>query len=139
MTAEAFLDANVLLYASSAAVADGPKRQMAQELMLSAPFALSAQVLQEYIANALRKKALGISEANIDATLEMAAGVTVLPVSYLLILAAVAQRRRHRISHWDATILAAAQALDCSILYTEDLNHGQIYDGVKVINPFRDF
>ena len=137
MTAEAFLDANVLLYASSAAVADGAKRRAAHELMLSAPFALSAQVLQEYIANALRKKALGISEANIDATLEMATGVTVLPVSLPLVLAAVALRRRHQISQWDATILAAAHALGCKVLYSEDLNHGQDYDGVKVINPFR--
>ncbi len=137
MTAESFLDASVLLYASSGAVADRAKRRAAHELMLSAPFALSAQVLQEYIANALRKQALGITEANIDATLEMAAGVTVLPVSLPLILAAVALRRRHQISHWHATILAAAQALGCRVLYSEDLNHGQDYDGVKVINPFR--
>lgn len=129
MTAEAFLDATVLLYAGSAAVADRAKRRAAQELMLAAPFALSAQVLQEYIANALRKQALGISEANIDATLEMAAGVTVLPVSLPLILAAVALRRRHQISHRDATILAAAQALGCKVLYSEELNHGQDYDG----------
>ena len=61
MTAEIFLDANVLLYASSNAVEDKNKRDRAQALMIAAPFALSAQVLQEYIANALRKKQLGIS------------------------------------------------------------------------------
>ena len=65
MSAEAFLDANVLLYASSNAAEDKAKRDRAQALMIEAPFALSAQVLQEYIANALRKKQLGISEANI--------------------------------------------------------------------------
>ena len=136
MTAEAFLDANVLLYASSAAAADARKRQAAQELMLAAPFALSAQVLQEYIANALRKKQLGISEANIAATLELAASVTVLPVSLPLILAAMALRWRFQVSHWDATIIAAAMELGCTTLYSEDLNDGQDYDGVKVINPF---
>jgi predicted nucleic acid-binding protein len=37
---------------------------------------------------------------------------------------------------WDATIIAAAVELGCSTLYSEDLNHGQSYDGVKVVNPF---
>jgi predicted nucleic acid-binding protein len=37
---------------------------------------------------------------------------------------------------WDAAILAAAQELDCDTLYTEDLNHGQIYGTVRVVNPF---
>jgi predicted nucleic acid-binding protein len=92
--------------------------------------------LQEYIANALRKKQLGISETNIHAMLELAATVTVLPVSLDLILASVQIRRRFQVSHWDATIIAAALELSCSTLYSEDLNHGQSYDGVKVVNPF---
>jgi predicted nucleic acid-binding protein len=40
------------------------------------------------------------------------------------------------ISHWDALILASARELDCTVVYSEDLNHGQDFDGVKVINPF---
>ena len=121
MIAEIFLDANVLLYASSNATEDKTKREQAQALMIGAPFALSAQVLQEYIANALKKKQLGISETNIYA---------------MLILASVQIRRRFQVSHWDATIIAAALELSCSTLYSEDLNHGQSYDGVKVVNPF---
>jgi predicted nucleic acid-binding protein len=68
MTAEAFLDANVLLYACSSAPDDRAKQQRAEHLILNTSFALSAQVLQEFIATALRKKSLGITEANIDAT-----------------------------------------------------------------------
>ena len=136
MTAEAFLDANVLLYASSKAAADQAKSRRAQELILSAPFALSAQVLQEYIANALRKKSLGITEANIEAMLEMASEVTVLPVTLPLVILAMGIRRRHQVSHWDSTILAAAQELNCTTLYSEDLSHGQTYGSVKVVNPF---
>ena len=48
MNSEIFLDANVLLYASSNVVEDKDKRDRAQGLMIKAPFALSAQVLQEY-------------------------------------------------------------------------------------------
>lgn len=136
MIAEIFLDANVLLYASSNATEDKTKREQAQALMIGAPFALSAQVLHEYIANALRKKQLGISDENIHAMLELAATATVLPVSLELILASVQIRRRFQVSHRDATIIAAALELGCSSLYSEDLNHGQNYDGVRVVNPF---
>lgn len=136
MSAEVFLDANILLYASSAAPADAEKRERAQTLMIEERFALSAQVLQEFIANALRKKALGLTEANIDATLELASHVPVQPITRELIVEAVALRRRYQISHWDATILAAARELGCHTLYSEDLNHGQDYEGVRVVNPF---
>jgi predicted nucleic acid-binding protein len=136
MSAEVFLDANILLYASSSAPADADKRKRAQTLMIEERFALSAQVLQEYIANALRKKSLGLTEANIDATLELASHVPVQPITRELIVEAVALRRRYQVSHWDATILAAAHALGCHTLYSEDLNHGQDYEGVRVVNPF---
>ena len=136
MIAEVFLDANVLLYACSSAPADRAKQQRAEALILNTPFVLSAQVLQEFIANALRKKALGITEANIDAMLELASHVRVLPITHELILIAVAIRRRFQVSHWDSTIIAAAKELGCKTLYSEDLNHDQDYDGVTVINPF---
>ena len=137
MIAEAFLDANVLLYACSSAPDDRAKQQRAEHLILNTSFALSAQVLQEFIANALRKKSLGITEANIDATLELASHVRVLPITHELIVTAVTLRRRFQLSHWDSTIIAAAQQLGCKILYSEDLNHGQDYGGVRIQNPFR--
>jgi predicted nucleic acid-binding protein len=136
MIAEVFLDANILLYACSSAPADRAKQQRAEALILNTPFVLSAQVLQEFIANALKKKALGITEANIDAMLELASHVRVLPITHELILIAVAIRRRFQVSHWDSTIIAAAKELGCKTLYSEDLNHDQVYDGVTVINPF---
>ena len=102
MTAEIFLDANVLLYASSNAAEDKTKRERAQALMIATPFATA----------------------------------TVLPVSLELILTSVQIRRKFQVSHWDATIIAAAMELGCSTLYSEDLNRGQSYDGVRVVNPF---
>ena len=136
MNDEVFLDTNVLLYACSAAPADAAKRRVAEDIMLKQPFALSAQVLQEFIANALRKPSLGISEANIDATLRMATMVRVQPVTHELVISAVILRRKFRISQWDATIIAAAQSLGCATVYSEDLNHGQDYGAVRVTNPF---
>jgi len=137
MTGEVFLDSNVLLYACSSAPDDAEKRRVAEGLMLGGPFALSAQVLQEFIANALRKPRLGISEGNIDATLQMATLVRVQSVTWELVLSAVTLRRRYKLSQWDATILAAAMELGCGVVYSEDMNDGQDYGGVRVINPFK--
>lgn len=134
--AEVFLDANILLYACSSAVADAPKQKRAEDLIHHARFGLSAQVLQEFIANALRKKSLGISESQIDATLTLATLTPVIPVTLELILVGTALRRRFPISHGDSTILAAALELGCHTLYSEDFNHGQDYGGVRAVNPF---
>lgn len=136
MTADVFLDTNILLYACSAAAADEVKRKRAEDLILNTRFALSSQVLQEFVANALRKKTLGITEAGIDATLELASHVSVIPVTLEIVIQGTTLRRRHQLSHWDATIIAAAQALHCHTLYSEDLSHGQTFDGLKVVNPF---
>ncbi len=137
MLAECFLDTNVLLYACSAATADAPKQAIAAALIADSHFGLSTQVLQEFIANALRKPKLGISEAGIDALLEMSSEVPVLPVTRELVLSATILRRRYQLSHWDSTIIAAAQKLGCHTLYSEDLASDQQYESVTVINPFR--
>jgi predicted nucleic acid-binding protein len=50
--------------------------------------------------------------------------------------AALALKDRFQTSYWDAAILAAAKAAGCQEVLSEDLNHGQDYDGVIVVNPF---
>jgi predicted nucleic acid-binding protein len=54
-----------------------------------------------------------------------------------LVLEALRIAERYQTSHFDAQILAAARRLGCPTVYSEDLNHGQDYGGVRVINPFR--
>ena len=51
--------------------------------------------------------------------------------------AALTAKERFSISYWDAAIIEAARALDCNVVLSEDLSHGQDYDGVQVVNPFR--
>ena len=51
--------------------------------------------------------------------------------------AASFSRQRSKLDYWDAAIIAAAQRLGARILYTEDLNHDQLYGSVRVMNPFR--
>ncbi len=137
MTAEVFLDSNILLYACSAAADDAEKRVIAENLILETNFAFSTQVIQEFTANALRKKTLGISENGIDAMLELSTQVPVLPITRELLVSANTLRRQFQISNWDASIIAAGLELGCHTLYSEDLNSGQVYSGIRVINPFQ--
>jgi predicted nucleic acid-binding protein len=46
-------------------------------------------------------------------------------------------RRAHGFSFWDSAILAAARTLGCDRVYTEDLTHRQVADGLTIVDPFR--
>jgi len=59
-----------------------------------------------------------------------------VPVDPPLVKLGIAIAERYRINYWDGAILAAAEALGAEILYTEDLNHGQMYGSVRAENPF---
>ena len=64
-------------------------------------------------------------------------GFPILPVTEDLVFAAIEVKTRHQISYWDAAIIAAAEALGARELYSEDLNDGQDYGPVRVVNPFK--
>ena len=53
-----------------------------------------------------------------------------------LVRIAIEKSERFAISYWDAAILAAAEALGAHTVYSEDLNDGQHYGNLRVINPF---
>lgn len=52
--------------------------------------------------------------------------------------AALGLKARFGFSYWDAAIVAAALAADCATLYTEDLSHGQVVEGLHIVDPFRE-
>jgi predicted nucleic acid-binding protein len=62
--------------------------------------------------------------------------IPVCSITRELVMTAVDIRHRFQISYWDAAIIAAARQMGCQAMYSEDLNPGQIYDGVTVVNPF---
>ena len=59
-----------------------------------------------------------------------------VPVNIAMIERAWVLETRYMISWWDALIVAAAQQSECAILLTEDLQHGQVFGDVRVVNPF---
>ncbi len=137
MTAAKFLDTNILLYAYDC---DAPaKREVALGLVQQGwsslgEVAISVQVLQELHVNLARR---GVSHADAAQIVRDFSLWPVVDNSLALLLSALDEQARWRISLWDALILAAARASGASELVTEDLNHGQDYGGVRVVNPFQ--
>ena len=136
MSADRFLDTNILLYAYDL---DAPsKRAVAKGILEEAWLqpgrtAVSVQVLQEFHVNFVRS-GHSISEASLivgDFT-----SWTVIENSLSLFQQGLRLQSRWQISLWDAMILAAAESSGARELLTEYLNHGQNYGQVCVINPF---
>ena len=138
MSVECFLDTNVLVYAVSAAPSDAAKKEMALELIERADFGLSSQVLQEFYVTVTRKIAKPLTPNSAVALLEQFKVFPTLQVDYALIVSGIEVSLAYGISYWDGTIVAAAGALGAPVLMTEDLNDGQSYGTVRVVNPFRD-
>jgi predicted nucleic acid-binding protein len=136
MIVEAFLDTNVLIYAVSSAAAESAKKEKALGLIEQVDFGLSAQVLQEFYVNVTRKIAKPLAPDAAVALLEQFKSFPMVPTDYPLIIAGVEVSLRFGISYWDGTIVAAAERLGATTLFTEDLSHGQHYGSVQAVNPF---
>ncbi len=131
-----FFDTNIFLYVVSGAPADRANREIALRLMAETEFGLSVQVLQEFMDVTLRKKHLGLTHEEIFDMVSHMAAYPLVETSVQLARRAFAIKTRFDIRYWDAAIIAAAQELGCQTLYTEDLNHGQDYGGIRAVNPF---
>ncbi len=138
MRVECFLDTNVLVYAASASRSEAAKRQRALQLVQESAFGLSAQVLQEFYVTVTRKMKRPMAPELAVALMDEYRVFPTVPTDYPLVVSAVELSVKYGISYWDAAIIAAAQVLEADTLYTEDLNHGQRYETVRIVNPFRE-
>jgi len=136
MNAEYMIDTNVLVYAVDGSTDNEPKKKVAVDLLASVDFGLSTQVLQEFYVTATRKIRKPLTQANALAYLEKLDVFPIIPVSYRLVLQGVRNSLKYQLSYWDGAILAASEELGAKTLYSEDLNDGQLYGTVRVINPF---
>jgi len=138
VTAARFLDTNILLYSISRDPAEARKRDIAIALLDADDVALSVQVLQEFYVQATRatrRDALSheIAASLIRTWLRFKIQDTTLPI----VLDALEIRIAYGLSYWDAAIVAAARALGCRELVSEDMTHGREVEGVRIVNPFR--
>ncbi len=143
MTVEAglqFVDTNVLVYAydSSAEGRHNQAKALLTELWQNGLGCLSIQTLQEFFVTITRKVARPMAADQAAQIISDLGHWRVHTPTVEDVLAAIALQQRFRLSFWDAMVLTSAEQLECSVLWSEDLNPGQSYTGVKVVNPFAD-
>jgi predicted nucleic acid-binding protein len=135
--AECFLDTNVLLYAVSTNAAEADKARIARALVQGEDWAWSARVAAEFIrASTSPRQPKPLSRAEVRRWDETWMAFPMAAVDGALVLEASQIGERFQIGHFDAQILAAAKRMGCTTVYSEDLNSGQDYGGVRVVNPF---
>jgi predicted nucleic acid-binding protein len=136
---EVFVDTNVLLYAVDDT--DLGKQQLARQWLTACwrrrCGRLSTQVLNEFYANARKRFSSAISAG--DARAEVRRYQVWKPwiIDQATIDTAWAAESRYQLNYWDALMVAAAQHMGCTVLLTEDLQHDQRIDALRIVNPFR--
>jgi predicted nucleic acid-binding protein len=133
-----FLDTNILLYSVSGHPNERVKRDIAEHLLFERDNALSVQVLQEFYVQATRTTRPGALTHDIAINLIRTwLRFPVQNITVSVMADALEIKTRNNVSYWDAAIIAAARALGCAELLSEDMSHGQTVAGVTIINPFR--
>lgn len=139
MSDKYFVDTNILMYAHDAAggVKHERAKALVEELWRDQSGVVSTQILQELVVNLRRKseKPLG-AKATRDIVADYLSWQVVVNGGDS-ILAALELEERYQISFWDALVIQAAHASGATVLYSEDLSHGQMYGSVRVVNPLR--
>ena len=128
-----FLDTNVLVYAFTA-----DPRAAAAQALLGRGCVISVQALNEF-TNVARRK-LGMSWREVREALDAIRTLcrTILPVDLEIHAHALRIAERHGYAIFDALMVAAALRAGCTVLYSEDMQHGMTLGGLRIVDPFRD-
>jgi predicted nucleic acid-binding protein len=132
MTVRVFADTNLFIYAESQ---DQHKSACALTIIENSPV-ISTQVINETVSVLIRKHGFLISEAHeiAESLLDLC---EVISVDAETVRKAIDLAKRYSLSHWDSLIVAAALMADCRTLYSEDMQHGLVFDNqLTVMNPF---
>ncbi len=133
-----FADTNVLLYSVSTVPAEAAKARKAQALLANRDIALSVQMLQEFYVQAARaSRAEALTHDEAMGFIRTWRRFSTQDITLAVLDDAPALRTRFQVSYWDAAIIAAARASGCTEVLSEDLNDGQDYGGLRVVNPFK--
>ncbi len=133
-----FVDTNILVYAYDKSAGDKHPvaKQIVEKLWKERNGALSTQVLQEFLVVVTKKVKNPLS---FDSAFQIISDLSlwkVVTIEVKDILEAIKLSQRYKISFWDALILCSAINLRCSVVWSEDLNSGQYFGKIKVVNPF---
>jgi predicted nucleic acid-binding protein len=134
-----FLDSNIILYSidSASKLKQKTAKSLVADALKNQASLISFQVVQETLNIAQRKFALPITEQDAQKLLQtiLIPLMKVLP-SESLYLEALRIKDRYKFSFYDSLIVSAALSQKCERLYTEDMQNGQVIEGLKIVNPF---
>jgi len=140
MSARYFLDTNIFVYSLDVSVPAKARRAatLIRDGLETGNGIVSYQVVQEFFSVAFRRFAKPMSafaaEEYLNTTFRPLLAVHSSPAIFVSALEVYAQ---YKFSWYDSIIVAAAQEAECSILYSEDMQHGQRVDDLRIENPFR--
>ena len=133
-----FIDTNIIIYANNKRDVQKQKKalQVIKNLMSNGNGVISTQVLQEYAYVAVKK----INQAPdlVMRQIMLLESLDVINQSAEQIRRAIEIMVTYKTSFWDACIISNAEHGNCTLIYSENLNSGQFYSGIKVQNPFID-
>lgn len=139
MSAKVFLDANILVYAHDKDA--GEKHSVAVEIVRDLwekrTGVLSNQILQEFYVSVTKKILKPISKSEAREIIRAYICWSMSVITPMSVLRATEIEEKHRISFWDALVIVAAYEAKCEKILTEDMNSGQIIEGVVIENPFK--
>jgi len=134
MPDNAFIDSNILIYAYSKTEPD--KRQTARDTIDKYNSILSMQVINEFSNNCLKKLRKTHNEI-IAAVQEIARNFPITQITIPIITRALHLQERYQFSYFDCIMLASALEHNCTYIFSEDMQHGQIIEKtLTIINPF---
>ena len=131
-----FIDTNVFVY-----LIDGrdPLKQSRARSIISDAFGgekymISSQVLNEFANVALKK--FGVPIEDVRRYVKRFSRICIVDQQYVWTDRALQIKSNYGLQFYDSLLLATAEASGCDEIYTEDLNDGQLYCGIKAVNPF---
>jgi predicted nucleic acid-binding protein len=130
----AFIDSNILIYAYS--ITEPDKRQTARDTIDKYNSILSTQVINEFSNNCLKKLNKTHNEI-IAAIQEIARNFPITQITIPIIVKALHLQERYQFSYFDCIMLASALEHNCTYIFSEDMQHGQVVENtLTIMNPF---
>jgi predicted nucleic acid-binding protein len=138
MSGRTFLDTNVLVYCFD--LGEPAKRKRALAILEGdadvGDLVVSTQVLQEFYVTVTRKLKRPLPASEASAAVQELAKLSVVQIDLAMVLASIADCQAHQLSLWDTLILRSALTASCEQVLTEDLQHGLMFESLRVQNPF---
>jgi predicted nucleic acid-binding protein len=134
-----FIDTNIFIYAFDES--NKQKSQKARSLLIQLTEnnkgRISTQVVQEFCNVALKKAMKPLTPEDVqDIITELMVPLLMHEPDETFYVRALTLYKRYSLSFYDSLIVQAALDLNCSLLYTEDLQNGAQYGKIKIVNPF---